>query len=93
MSKSAFRVGTGGAHEQQNLANRNLVYASYLRSSVFAPPPPLPQPRSQAPYHNHAAKLGYQKKGAVPLEQTEMLQLLHHLCQDLKSAPLEQQLP
>ena len=43
-------------------------------------------------YHNHAAELGYQKKGAVLLEETEMLQLLDHLWHDLKSAPLEQQL-
>ncbi|KAL0020901.1 hypothetical protein WJX77_008863 [Trebouxia sp. C0004] len=43
-------------------------------------------------YHNQAAELGYQKRGAVPLEDTEMLQLLEHMCSDLTAAPLQEQL-
>jgi len=31
-------------------------------------------------YHNPAAELGYQKRGAVPLDETEMLQLLECMC-------------
>ena len=42
--------------------------------------------------HNQAAELRYHKRGAVPLEEAEMLQLLERLCQDLKPAPAEQQL-
>ena len=43
-------------------------------------------------YHNQAAELGYHKRGAVPLEEPKMLQLLERMCHDLKSASLEQQL-
>ncbi|KAL0036933.1 hypothetical protein WJX77_005762 [Trebouxia sp. C0004] len=43
-------------------------------------------------YHNQAAELGYQKRGAVPLEETEMLQLLERMCSDLTAAPLQEQL-
>ena len=31
-------------------------------------------------YHNQAAEVGYQKIGAMPLEEAEMLQLLEHMC-------------
>lgn len=43
-------------------------------------------------YHNQAAQLGYQKRGAVPLTELEMLELLQHLCSDLSSASKEEQL-
>ena len=43
-------------------------------------------------YHNQAAELGYQKTGAVPLEEPEMLQLLERICSDLTLAPLQEQL-
>ena len=33
-------------------------------------------------YHNEAAESGYQKKGAVPLEGAEMLQLPERMCSD-----------
>ncbi len=43
-------------------------------------------------YHNQAAELGYQKRGAVALEEAEMVQVLERMCSNLTSAPLQEQL-
>ncbi len=39
-------------------------------------------------YHKQTAELGYQKRGAMPLEETELRQLLESMCSDLTATPL-----